>query len=309
MPWHRSIPLLLIALCAGSLALGALSPIRQSSLQTSSTAPSDAEIRDRTQKVLSNQHRDDLALEQYERVEHQFIRSAGANPRVIEEKTYRVVPTGLGTYKILLSENGNPVDPAAYHRQMVQWSEALQLALRPDDPRAKTAVEKSEKKRKDRAELVDAAENAFLLKWVGREVKSGRECDVLELSPNPEFHPHSLLQEALTRVKAKIWVDRKENQLVRGEAQVIRDITIGGGILGKLYRGGVFSMEQAEIAPDVWLPVRYQYDFMGRRLLFTFDEHQVIEASKYRMLGTPKQALTIAQAELRADQKPDRGDP
>ena len=47
-----------------------------------SQAPSDAEIRDRGEKLIENQHRDDVAIEQYERIEHQVDRTAGANPRV-----------------------------------------------------------------------------------------------------------------------------------------------------------------------------------------------------------------------------------
>ncbi len=97
---------------------------------------------------------------------------------------------------------------------------------------------------------------------------------------------------------ATIWVDHASDQLVLGEARVTRDISVGGGILGKLYRGSLFSMEQAEVAPGVWLPMRYQYDFTGRKFLFPFEEHQIIEASHYRLIGPPKQALSIVQDEL-----------
>ena len=86
--------------------------------------------------------------------------------------------------------------------------------------------------------------------------------------------------------------------MVRGEAHITRDISFGGGILGKLYRGGVFSMEQSEVAPGIWEPTRYQYDFGGRKFLFSFDEHQVVEASHYRRVGPPKEALTLVQNEL-----------
>ena len=139
---------------------------------------------------------------------------------------------------------------------------------------------------------------SFVAKWLRQETLNGRECDVFDLDPNPNFHPHSIFQEALARVQVKVWIDRKAEQLVRGEAHVTRDISFGGGILGKLYRGGVFVMEQAEIAPGVWLPTRYQYDFEGRKFLFAFEEHQVIEASDYRHIGPPREALTIVQNEL-----------
>ena len=93
-----------------------------------------------------------------------------------------------------------------------------------------------------------------------------------------------------------------------GEAHIIRDVSFGGGILGKLYRGGVFFLEQTEVAPGVWLPARYQYDYTARKFLFTFEQHQYIEASHYRFLGPPKEALTIAKSDL-AKAESGHGDP
>ena len=278
--------------------------------QTSSQpqAPSDAEIHERAQKLIENQHRDDSAIDQYERIEHQVNRTAGTNPRVLEDKIYRVVPTGTGTLKILLKEDNKPTDPVLYRQQLQTWKELLELALKPDDPRAKLAYSKWQKKKSDRADLVDATREAFLTKWTGEEPLNGRPCDVFELDPNPSFHPHSIFQDAMTHITAKIWVDREQIQVARAEAHVMRDISFGGGILGKLYRGGVFSFQQSEVSPGVWLPTRYQYDFMGRKFLFTFEEHQYIEASQYRHDGLPKQALTLVESEI-ASGKVANGDP
>jgi hypothetical protein len=128
------------------------------------------------------------------------------------------------------------------------------------------------------------------------------------VDPNPDFHPHSIAQDVLTRVAAKIWVDHATDQLVRGEARVIRDLSFGGGILGKLYRGGVFSLDQAEVTPGIWLPIRYQYDFTARKFLFTFEQHQYIEVRDYHRDGSPHQCLTLVQNEL-ATGKSSYGDP
>jgi hypothetical protein len=95
-----------------------------------------------------------------------------------------------------------------------------------------------------------------------------------------------------------MWVDRETTQMVHGEARVMSDASFGGGILGKLYRGGVVSMEQAEVAPGIWLPTHYQYDYSGRRFLFYFEQHQSIDASRYRRVGPPSEALLLVQSEL-----------
>jgi hypothetical protein len=269
-----------------------------SQAKPASAGPTAAEIEARAQKLVENQHHNDTALEEYERIEHQVSRTGGDNPRVLEDRTFRVVPTGSGTMKLLLKTDGKTVDPAEYHKQLQSWVELLELMLKPDDPRTKSAYAKWQKKQQDRAELVDASRQAFSITWTGREMKNGRDCDVLDLQPTASFHPHTIFQEAITHVVAKIWVDRDSNQMVHAEAHLLRDVSFGGGILGKLYRGGVFSLDQAEIEPGLWLPSRYQYDFTARKFLFTFEEHQYIEASQYHRDGPPKQALVIAQSEL-----------
>jgi hypothetical protein len=271
---------------SGSLA----SPLEQ--------PPSDKEIRARTQKVLANQHNDDLALELYERVERHIDRTGGANPRTNHDRTYRVVPTGGGTMKILLWDDGKRVDPAKYRRQLRDWEDVLEMMTRPNDPKGNTAREKYERRQRERAKFVDAIKEAFIPKWVRRETYNGRLCDLVELTPNPKFHPQSMFQGALSHVTATIWVDHAADQLVRGEARIASDVSFGGGILGKLYRGGTVSMEQEELAPGVWLPTRYQYDFSGRKFLFPFEEHRLIEVRRYRRVGPPKEALALVREEL-----------
>jgi hypothetical protein len=38
--------------------------------------------------------------------------------------------------------------------------------------------------------------------------------------------------------------------------------------------------------------------------LFSFDEHQIVDASRYRRVGPPKEALAIVQNELASNSKP-----
>ncbi|MGH9726137.1 MAG: hypothetical protein ACRD41_13820, partial [Candidatus Acidiferrales bacterium] len=230
--------------------------------------------------------------------ERQTTLSGGTDPHIIEDKTYRVVPTGMGTYKILLKTADKQVTPAEYRRELENWAAALQLAMNPDDPRTQSITEKFQKKNRDRAELVEAARTAFIPKWLESETFHGRLCDVLELDPNPDFHPRNLPEDAMTHVMAKVWVDHASNQMARGEAHVIRDIPVGGGILGKVYRGSSFSLEQDEVAPGLWLPTRYEYDYSGRKFLFAFEQHQIIVVSGYRRDGPPQHALGIVRAEL-----------
>lgn len=288
-----AISVAVAALAVATLAPGFAQPARQQV-----QPPTDAELLARADKLIANQHRNEQSLDEYERLERQVDQTAGMTPRILEDRTYRIVPTGTGTMKILVSDRGKQVEAADYRKGLQLWEQALELALKPDDSRAKAAYAKFEKKKKDRAELINSMRDGLLRKWVGQETVDGHLCDVIQLDPNPEYHPRNLLQDAITHVTAKIWVDHSVIQLVRAEAHVTRDISFGGGILGKLYRGGVFAFSQSEVAPGIWLPTRYQYDYTARKFLFTFEQHQWIEVSRYRRVGSPKEALALVQSEL-----------
>jgi hypothetical protein len=295
--------LLILALACGSAGLAAAArngTETSPSSEATHAAPGERtptldEIRALADRAIANQHQDDAAINGYERIEHHVVRTSATKDHTLEDKTYRVVPTGAGTLKLLIKEGGKPVGRDEYLRQLRTWEEVLEIAVNPNDPREKADYEKWQKRMKDREDVVEAARQAFHATWLGRD---GQVYAKLLLEPNPQFQPHSRSAEMLTHARATIWIDEASGHLARGDAEIIKDISFGGGILGKIYRGGRFQLEQSEIAPGVWFPTRYQYDFMGRKFLFGFEVHEYTEISHYRRLGTPKEALVLVRREL-----------
>lgn len=299
------LSLLFAGVCSVDIPAGAqASKPDEPRLDSSAPAPTDAEMRERRDNLVADQHADDQALDLYERIERYVDRSGGPNVRVLDDRTYRVVPTGGGTMKILLRNDGIIVSANDYHHQLEAWRDILEMMSTPGNSKGAAARAKYEKRQRQRTEFVNAAKDAFLPKWLGRETYGGRLCDVFELNPNPEFHPASIFESALAHVTAKIWLDRNTNQLVRGEAWVTSDISFVAGIAGKVYRGSKVEMDQAEVTPGVWLPTEYQYDFAGRKFLFPFSEHQKIEVTHYVRVGTPPEALAKVKSELASGKRP-----
>lgn len=289
----RGIASLLLVPALAGLPASNAAPTQQSA------AGQPDEARTLSERAIANQHRNDDVVNQYERIERHYVRQGS---RVVDDKIYRVVPTGTGTLKLLIKQNGRAVDPAYYKKQLRDWEQVLQVAVNPSDPRERESEEKARKKARERAELVDAVRQAFRFTQVGREEHDGRAWAKIAIDPNPAYRPRSSSVELLTHVRATLWIDEAAAQMARAEANIIRDISFGGGILGKVYRGGHFEMEQAEVAPGVWLPTRYQYDLEGRKLFFGFTVHETTEVSRYRYVGTPKDALVLVRSELTTGQ-------
>ena len=107
-------------------------PSGQGAIITGNPAPSPDQIHSLILRAIENQHRDDQALEEFERIEHVITRKA-ENAEVVTDITERVVPSGTGTVKLRTIENGVPVSPEQYRQELEFAVTALGLATHPDD--------------------------------------------------------------------------------------------------------------------------------------------------------------------------------
>ncbi len=261
-------------------------------------ALSAAQVKELLARVATNQHRNDEALMLYERRENRVTRKKEEDRVPEEDKLFRVVPTGTGTVKLVLEEDGKAVSKENYQQQLRYLEQALAWALDPGESKQKSRVQKWERRSKDRYDSVEAARDAFVCSWAGQEERDGRALIKLSCVPNPSFKPDTRTQEMFMHAQATLWVDPRSAQLARVEAQLANDLPVGGGILGKAYRGSSFVLEQAEVAPNIWLPTRIFYNLHGRKFVFGFSLHEETTASQYRRIGPPAEALAAVRAEM-----------
>jgi len=275
----------------------------QAATHTGDTAPTTAEIKSLVSRTLENQHRDDRALAEFERVEHIVTRKA-ENSEVLSDRTNRVIPSGTGTLKLSMNENGSAVPPTQYRSQLEYAVSALELAVHPND-RYKQDLAKFERRRKERADLVDEAAKAFRFTSAARETRSisggaPRSLVKLVLEPDPDYKPSTRFATIFQHVHATLWLDESQAQFARLEGDIASDVMFGGGIAGRIYHGGHFVIEQEEVAPGIWLPSLYTYDVDGRKFLFSFGVHERTEVTHYQRIGPPAQAVETLRSELNA---------
>jgi len=263
-------------------------------------APSPDRIHALIVRALQNQHLDDQALQEYERIEHR-ISHTGENASVLTDITERILPSTAGNIKLKMAENGVPVAPETYRSELEIAQNVFSLAIHPND-RYKEDLAKFERRRRDRSALVDTALDAFRITWAGRETRidSNGPHTFLKfmLDPNPDYEPINRFAASFQHVHAVLWVDEAQAQFARLEGDVASDIPFAGGLAGKVYRGGHVVMEQEEIAPGVWLPTLYTYDVDGRKFLFAFGIHERTDITRYRRIGPPSQAIQVVRNDL-----------
>jgi hypothetical protein len=267
---------------------------------TANPAPSPEQIHSLIMRAIENQHRDDVALEEFERTERVITRKA-ENAEVVSDLTERILPSPTGNIKLKTVENGVPVSAEMYRTELQFAVHAFELAMHPND-RYKEDLAKIDRRRHDHAELVDTATKAFRVTWAGRETRAesagARTLMKFLLEPDLEYKPINRFAAIFQHVHATLWVDEAEAQFARLEGDVATDIPFAGGVAGKVYHGGHVVMVQEEVAPGIWLPTLYNYEVDGRKFLFAFGIHERTEITRYRRVGPPPQAVEIIRNEL-----------
>ena len=274
-------------------------------LAAQSSAPSSApavspESSAMLQRVIASEKKDEEALEVYERIERLETRKNANDPAPTSIKVARVIPSGTGMDKIPVDPDGKPPDREAYRARLEALEHALTLIVE-NNRGQRDSVARYARKRKDRADVIEAARNAFFFTFVDREQRKGRTLAKYEMTPNPAFRPTSRLTTILTKVHGYLWIDEDAGELARIEGEITADIPIGI-FLGKIYKGSHFMEERYEIHPGLWEPSLSEYDFDGRKLFSGFSIHERAFFSHYRYIGPPKEALEAIRKELgRAD--------
>jgi hypothetical protein len=247
-------------------------------------------------RVISNQKKNEEALEVYERIERLEVHKNANDPAPASVKIVRAIPSGTGMDRIAVGPDGQPTDPAAYRAELVKLERALALLVS-NSRSQRDAMEKFAKKRKERNELIDATRNAFLFTFVGREPRADHMLSKYRMEPNPAFKPTTRFTSMYPKVRGFVWVDEPAEQLARMEGEVTEDISVGL-FLGKIYKGSHFMQERYEVAPGLWLASFSQYDFDGRKLFSGFAVHERTFYTNYRYIGPPKEALVAIRREL-----------
>jgi hypothetical protein len=93
---------------------------------------------------------------------------------------------------------------------------------------------------------------------------------VIGASPRKDFHPTQPHADILAKVKGKIWIEKKDYNWVKAEAESFETISFGLFLL-RIHKGARLGFEQVRVNDEVWL-VRRFYLSGGARLALLKNE-------------------------------------
>ena len=292
----------LLAILAAGMTLSAVWPPAMASSDADqdehrqSQIPLTAqEIRNLVDQAIENQHHNDLLLDQYARTEHEILQGTGKEPN--RDTVRRLIPAGGAVLRVELERNGKMTEAPYLEQQWRTVAQALMASARGEEIRGAGLYE-GDRHRHERAEMVGAIGKAFMFRWAGRSSLNGRTVVKLSFEPDPAYRSTARFAPLYRHSRGIAWVDESSGQLIKAEAELTGDVSWGGGLIAKLYRGGRFLYEQHEVSPGVWMPTHYSYDFDGRKFVFSsLSAHDRAEYTEYLRVGPPGEALLQVRRE------------
>ncbi len=114
-------------------------------------------------------------------------------------------------------------------------------------------------------ELLKLLPTAFL--WT--VVKEDGKIVTLNFKPDPNFEPDGMEAKVFADMQGQVVVDRAEDRIKSMRGEMVDDVKILGGLVGRLRKGGTFQVEHREVAPHHWQLTELHVHITGH-ILFNF---------------------------------------
>lgn len=177
--------------------------------------------------------------------------------------TKEIIETKDGDVARLIAIGDKPLSPEARAAE-VQRLETL--LAHPEIEAHRRKKEQADASRAD--EMVRLLPNAFIYKFEGMEQGPSGPVYRLSMTPNPSFNPPDREAEVYHGMAGELWIDQKQERMVKLNVHLISDVEFGWGIVGKLFRGGTILVEQQDVGNNHWEQLHLRLRLNGKILVF-----------------------------------------
>lgn len=196
-----------------------------------------------------------------------------------------VIDTKEGQIARTLFINGQPLSPE------VRAADEARMKKLVEDAAERAKREKRAKDDEDKlTQMLKAIPDAFIFKYDGAEDGQVR----LSFFPNPHYNAPNRELQVFRSLSGKMWIDRAAGRLSRMDGSLFEDVTFGWGLLGRLNKGGTFSVLQSHVGDSHWEITALDVKMTGHAVIFkSINVKQMQRMTNFRRM---KDDLTIAEA-------------
>ncbi len=179
------------------------------------------------------------------------------------ETTKEIIETKDGDVARLIAINGQPLTA---EQEQAEMNRLDTLSAHPELQERRHRSEKKDAARID--QLVGMLPDSELYHLEGMVSCGASQCYRLSFTPNPNFETPNIEAEVLRGFAGEVWIEETQQRLVRLDAHLVREVSVGFGILGRLNEGGTMELQQ-EFEGDAqeWQPTVLKMNLSGKALM------------------------------------------
>lgn len=200
-------------------------------------------------------------------------------------ETREVIETAQGRADRIVAFDDEPLAPNQDARQVRRLNKLLR-----DSHAVHDEIKDQQEETGRRLRMMKAFPEAFLFESAGEGDDGTR---IFTFRPNPKFSPHDRETQVYRGMQGRVWVDPQAERLTRIDGVLTKDVSFGWGVLGKLYKGGRYQIEQEQVSTGEWRITRLNLELRGRMLFNSFRVLREESNSEFR--HTPR-GLTYREA-------------
>ena len=220
----------------------------------------------------------------------EFDNSGGV--KAVHSKLQEVLYFGGKPHNRLVARDGKPLPPGEEKKEQAKvTSAALEASKLSTDEVTKRQEAARRERLKKRDEQWDIP-SAFNFAIVGEPVLNGRPTWQITAEPRPDYKGRN--GGILHNLRATFWIDQKDLQWVRIEAETLDTISFGL-FIARIAKGAVLTFEAQRVNDEVWAPARVYVKGAARiAVVKKFNIEENITFSDYRKFRTDATIISIS---------------
>lgn len=213
-------------------------------------------------------------------------------------ETRSVIETPEGRADRIMLFGDEPLTP---DQQGKQEHRLKKLLSDRDAVKEEMRDQKAETERRIR--MVQAFPKAFFFDFTGREKDLLR----FDFYPNPEFSPKDRETQMYRGMEGSMLVEPVQERIVQVQGKLVKDVSFGWGVFGRLSKGGIYEIVQTQLSPGIWRITTLNVDVKGRIFLLNSFRFMRMESdSRYCPVQPPMTYQSAVKILLAAPPLPEK---
>jgi hypothetical protein len=256
------------------------------------------DARDIVRRSIQLDQRNTEAARNYTFLQRQLERQFDGAGKIKDEKlrTWDVTMQDGSPYRRLVARNDQPISAEEQQNEQAKLQRNIEERRRETPAQRERRIADWNRRRQKQREPLQELPDAFDFHLVGTETLNGGEAYVIDATPKPGYKPRSASTSYLPKMKARFWIDKKDYQWIKMDAETLDTVTFGAFLI-RVAKGAHITMEQLRVNNEVWLPKRIALQGSAR-LFLVKGLHMLIDInfSDYKKFQTDSRVVATGEA-------------